>query len=95
MVTIPTKSEIKSQILTYIEAADTSTTLLPSSWWEVLASAMAGAIYLLYKFGLWLYYQIFTSSMDSDALTLRGKRGRRLSDGSDQMERNRNGNGRR
>lgn len=72
MVTIPTKSEIKSQILTYIEAADTSTTLLPSSWWDVLAGAMAGAIYLLYKFGLWLYSQIFTSTMDSDALTLRG-----------------------
>lgn len=71
MVTIPTIAEIKADILADIEAADTTSTLLPVSVWNILATAMAGAQYLLYKLGLWLYNQIFTLTMDEDALIKR------------------------
>lgn len=72
MVTIPTIAEIKAEILADIEASSTTSSLLPVSVWEVLATAMAGAQKLLYILGLWLYNQIFTVTMDDDALTARG-----------------------
>jgi uncharacterized phage protein gp47/JayE len=72
MKTIPTITEIRDQILDDIEGASTSYPLLPKAAWIILATAMAGAQYLLYRFGLWLYYQIFTGSMDDDALAARG-----------------------
>jgi len=71
MVTIPTIAEIKADILADIESSDTTSSLLPVSVWDILATAMAGAQYLLYKMGLWLYNQIFTLTMDEDALTNR------------------------
>lgn len=71
MVTIPTIAEIKADILADIEAADTTMSLLPVSVWEILATAMAGAQYLLYKLASWLFDQIFTVSMTSESLTRR------------------------
>lgn len=71
MVTIPTIAEIKADILADIEAADTTSPLLPVSVWNIIATAMAGAQYLLYKLGAWLYDQIFTTSMTTDSLTSR------------------------
>ena len=52
MVTIPTIAEIKADILADIESSDTTSSLLPVSVWDILATAMAGAQYLLYKMGL-------------------------------------------
>jgi len=72
MVTIPTIAEIKADILADIESADTTSSLLPVSVWNILATAMSGAMYLLYKLGLWLYNQIFTLTMDEQALINRG-----------------------
>ena len=72
MVTIPTRAQLKSQILSDIESSDTTSTLLPVGVWDILAGAMAGAQYLLYVLGQWLYKQIFTLTMDDAALTSRG-----------------------
>jgi uncharacterized phage protein gp47/JayE len=73
VVTVPTIKEIKSQILSYIEAADTSTPSLPTGTWDILAGALAIALYLLYKSGLqWLYKQLFTKFMDDEALDAKG-----------------------
>lgn len=72
MVTIPTRAQLKAQILADLEASDTTSALLPVAVWDVLAGALAGAQYLLNVLGLWLYKQIFTISMDDDALTARG-----------------------
>jgi uncharacterized phage protein gp47/JayE len=72
MVTIPTIAELKAQILADIEASDTTSALLPVAVWDVLATALAGAQKLLYILAQWLYKQIFTLTMDEDALTARG-----------------------
>lgn len=72
MVTIPTRAQLKAQILADLEASDTTSALLPVSVWDVLAGAMAFSQYLLYVLGQWLYKQIFTLTMDDDALTARG-----------------------
>jgi uncharacterized phage protein gp47/JayE len=72
MVTIPTIAELKAQILADIVASDTTSTLLPVSVWNVLAGAMAAAQKLQYILAQWLYKQIFTLTMDEDALTARG-----------------------
>jgi len=71
MVTIPTIAEIKADILADIESADTTTPLLTVAVWNILATAMAGAQYLLYKLGAWLYDQIFTITMTEESLTRR------------------------
>lgn len=72
MVTIPTIAEIRDQILGDIESSlGQSVPLLAKAVFRILATAMAGAQYLLYKLGAWLYYQIFTLTMDDDALTAR------------------------
>jgi len=71
MVTIPTIAEIKADILADIASADTTTPLLPVAVWDILATAMAGAQYLLYKLGAWLYDQIFTITMTEESLTRR------------------------
>ncbi len=72
MKTIPTIAEIRDQILADIEIATGQTTpVLPKAVWRVLATALGGALHLLYRFGLWLYKQIFTLSMDDDAIATR------------------------
>lgn len=72
MVTIPTIAELKADILADIEASDTTSALLPVAVWNILATALAGAQKLLYILGQWLYNQIFTLTMDDEALTARG-----------------------
>lgn len=73
MITIPTVAEIRDQILADIEAATgQAAPLLPAAVWRVLATALAGAIALLYRFAAWAYRQIFTATSDTEALELRG-----------------------
>ncbi len=72
MVETPTIAQLKAQILADLEASDTTSALLPVSVWDILASVMAAAQKLLYILGQWLYKQIFTLTMDDDALTARG-----------------------
>ncbi len=74
MITIPTISEIKEQILADLEASQTTTPLVLVSVLELLATAYAGVLYLAYKFGAWCYAQIFTATMGKEALKLRAQR---------------------
>jgi uncharacterized phage protein gp47/JayE len=72
-ITIPTVTELRDQILADIETKTGQTApLMPRAVWRVLALALAGPLHLLYRLGLWLYAQIFTSTMDDAALELRG-----------------------
>ncbi len=69
MITIPTLTEIRDQILSDIESATGQTApLLPKAVWRVLATALAGALVLLYRFGAWAYRQIFTLTADDEGL---------------------------
>lgn len=69
---IPTIVEIRDQILADIQTAlDIDTPLAPRSVWGVVATALAGALSLVYRFGVWVRRQIFTATADEDALILR------------------------
>jgi len=73
MASIPSITEIKEQILSDIETATGKTApLLPVSVWGVISTALAGALYLIYKFIDWTRKQIFVSTADYDGLILRG-----------------------
>lgn len=73
MATIPTISEIKNQILSDIESeTGKDAPLLPVSVWEILATAIAGALYLFYKYSDWVRKQIFVLSADEEAVVARG-----------------------
>ena len=71
MYTPPTIAEIKTQIITDIEGSIGQTIpILPKAFVRVLATALAGALSLLYKYGGWNYKQIFPQTADIDALNL-------------------------
>jgi uncharacterized phage protein gp47/JayE len=73
MITIPSIATIRDQILDDIETqTGQAAPLLPRAVWRVLATALAGALHLLYRVAAWLYDQIFTLTMDDDALAARG-----------------------
>jgi uncharacterized phage protein gp47/JayE len=71
-MTIPTIEQLRNQVLTDIQTGLGLSTPLPSrSVWGILATAIAGVLHLVYRFGLWAYNQIFTSTADEQALLLR------------------------
>jgi uncharacterized phage protein gp47/JayE len=71
---IPTIAEIRDQILADIQAElSLDAPLPPRSVWGVLATALAGALSLVYRFSAWTRRQIFTVTADRDALVLRGQ----------------------
>ncbi len=73
MTRIPTIQEIRDQILADIEAATgEAAPLLPRSTWRILATALAGALALVYRFGGWVRRQIFIATCDAAALAERG-----------------------
>ena len=73
MANIPTLQELKDQAISDIESkVGRSAPLLPISFWEILATAMAGLAYGIYKFGQWVRRQIFVATADEDALLARG-----------------------
>jgi len=68
-VSIPTVAEIKAQIITDIETSIGATIpIMPKAFVRVLATALAGVIHLAYRFGLWVYKQIFAATADIEAL---------------------------
>jgi uncharacterized phage protein gp47/JayE len=72
-MTIPTITEIRDNILADIKSELGLSAPIPSrSVWGALAFALAGALHLLYRLAAWLYDQIFTLTMDDDALAARG-----------------------
>lgn len=74
MASIPTITEIKEQILSDIETATGKTApLLPISVWSVISTALAGALYLVYKFIDWTRKQIFVNTADYEGLILIGQ----------------------
>ena len=74
MASIPTITEIKEQILSDIETATGKTApLLPISVWSIMATALAGALYLVYKFIDWTRKQIFVNTADYEGLILIGQ----------------------
>ena len=71
MVTIPTRQQLRDQIITDIES--TRTIPLPSvSGWRVLATALAAVLWLAYRFGQWCYDQISVSTCDEAELLKKG-----------------------
>lgn len=71
---IPTTQEIKDNIINNIEQDINQTTpLLAKAFNRVLATALAGAITLLYKFGSWVFDQIFTTTQDLESLRKEGE----------------------
>lgn len=72
-MTIPTIAEVRDQILSDIQTGlGLPQPLLPYSAWGILASAVAGAVILMYRFGAWVERQIFPQTADIEALVLRG-----------------------
>jgi len=73
MITIPTIATLRDQILSDIESGLGQTVpVLPRAVFRIWATALAGVLHLLYRFGAWIYKQIFTITMDADALINRG-----------------------
>ncbi len=70
---IPSITEIKNRIISDIEIKVNQTVpILPLAFTKVLASAIAGFIYLNYQATLWVYKQIFPASSDYFNLVLLG-----------------------
>ncbi len=73
MKTYPTITEIQAQIISDIESkTGQSVPLLSKAVFRVISYALAGAVYLLYRFGAWAYYQIFTVYADREGLIAKG-----------------------
>lgn len=74
MITIPTINQVRDQIVADIEGKIGQTVpALPKAFFRVLATAQAGVIVLLYRFGAWLYRQIFPQTADAEALARIGE----------------------
>jgi uncharacterized phage protein gp47/JayE len=70
---IPTIEQIKDRIVSDIEIKLNQTIpLLPLAFIKVLASAIAGMMFLLYQAILWVYKQIFPATADYSNLVLLG-----------------------
>jgi uncharacterized phage protein gp47/JayE len=70
---IPTIAEIRDQILIDIQSGlGLTSPPLPRSAFGIVATAVGGALALVYRFANWLERQIFTSTADIDALIRRG-----------------------
>jgi uncharacterized phage protein gp47/JayE len=73
-MTIPTIQQIKDQIISDIESKIGQTIpILTKAFFRVFAGALAGILYLLYRFGLWVYNQIFPQLADDAALIMHGE----------------------
>lgn len=74
-ITIPTVAEIRDQIISDIEARiGVSVPVLPKAFVRVLAVVLAGGRHLVYRFGRWIYKQIFPQLADAEALLRIGTR---------------------
>jgi len=72
-VTVPTATQIRDQIIADIEGKIGQTIpAAPKAFFRVLATALAGVLVLLYRFGGWAYQQIFPQTADAEGLALIG-----------------------
>ena len=75
MLNAPTIQQIKDQIVTDYENRLAQTVpVMPKAFIRVLAGAFAGVMALLYRYGAWVYRQIFASTADLEALKAIGLR---------------------
>lgn len=68
-MTIPAVEEIRDQIMSdYEEKLGQTVPILPRAFIFVWATVVAGVLHLAYRFGLWIYRQIFAPTADAEAL---------------------------
>lgn len=73
-LTTPTTKEISDNIIAQLEASLNQTIpLLPKSFLRVLAKTLAGVFILLYKYGGFIFLQIFVQTATADETTVNGK----------------------
>lgn len=73
-LTTPTTKEISDNIIAQLEASLNQTIpLLPKSFLRVLAKVLAGVFILLYKYGGFMFLQIFVQTASSNETTVNGK----------------------
>lgn len=73
-LTTPTTKEINDNIIVQLEASlNQSIPLLPKSFLRVLARALAGVFVLLYKYGGFMFLQIFVRTASANETTVNGK----------------------
>lgn len=73
-LTTPTTKEISDNIIAQLEASLNQTIpLLPKSFMRVLAKALAGVFVLLYKYGGFMFLQMFVSSASAKETIVNGK----------------------
>ena len=73
-LTTPTTKEISDNIIAQLEASLNQTIpLLPKSFLRVLAKVLAGVFILLYKYGGFMFLQIFVQSASANETTVNGK----------------------
>jgi uncharacterized phage protein gp47/JayE len=69
MITIPTTTQIRDQIIADYESALGQTVpVSPHAFIRIWAACVAGVLHLAYRFGAWIYRQIFASTADIEAL---------------------------
>jgi len=69
----PTTAEIRDNIVAQIQAALNQTIpLLPKAFIRVLAAALAAVFILLYKYGGFIFLQVFVQTATNDATTING-----------------------
>lgn len=70
----PTTSEINSNIISSLQASLNQTIpLLPKSFLRVIAKVFAGVFIILYKYGGFIFQQMFVSSASDQETTVNGK----------------------
>ena len=73
-LTTPTTKEISDNIIAQLESSLNQTIpLLPKSFMRVLAKALAGVFVMLYKYGGFMFLQMFVSSASAKETTVNGK----------------------
>jgi len=73
-LTTPTTKEISDNIIAQLEASLNQTIpLLPKSFLRVLAKAMAGVFVLLYKYGGFMFLQVFVRTASANETTVNGR----------------------
>lgn len=73
-LTTPTTKEIADNIIAQLEASLGQTIpLLPKSFLRVLSKVLAGVFILLYKYGGFMFLQIFVQTASFDSTTINGK----------------------
>lgn len=73
-LTTPTTKDINDNIIAQLESSLNQTIpLLPKSFMRVLAKALAGVFVILYKYGGFMFLQVFVRTASSNSTTINGE----------------------